>query len=85
MNIRITIKTTRLQHAAQVFADADDAWGMELRRIFGKDAHNARYRAIGKGAPHSQLRKLHDQRAMALMQWEMARQDHDAGKAFTNF
>lgn len=56
------------EHAA--FQRADDAWGAELRRIFGKHAGDARYTKEGKGANDSQLRQLYDAREVARIAWD---------------
>ena len=51
------------------FQVADDAWGDELRRVFGKNAGQARYETRGKGEPGSELRRLHDAREQARVTW----------------
>jgi hypothetical protein len=51
------------------FQRADDAWGDELVRVFGKLACNARYDGRGKGTDGSRLRKLHDAREAARITW----------------
>ena len=54
------------------FQAADDAWGAELRRVFGKDAGQARYEPRGKGADGSALRRLHDARDAARLAWHQS-------------
>jgi len=54
------------------FQAADDAWGAELRRVFGKDACNARYLPRGKGAEGSDLRRLHNAREAARLAWHQS-------------
>jgi hypothetical protein len=44
---------------------ADEAWGAELRRLFGKRAGDVRYTPKGAGAPGSELRRLHDAKVAA--------------------
>lgn len=44
---------------------ADEAWGSELRRQFGKRAGDVRYTTRGKGEPGSELRRLHDAKLAA--------------------
>ncbi len=39
--------------------DADEAYGAELRRLFGKRAGDVRYTAKGNGEPGSRLRALY--------------------------
>lgn len=51
------------------FQDADDAWGYELTRVFGKRSAEARYTSIGKGEDGSELRRLHDAREAARVAW----------------
>jgi hypothetical protein len=51
------------------FQVADDAWSAELRRIFGKNAGQARYEPRGKGAEGSNLRQAHDAREAARRAW----------------
>jgi hypothetical protein len=51
------------------FQDADDAWGDELRRVFGKRSAEARYTALGHGEEGSNLRRLHDARMAAQAAW----------------
>lgn len=50
------------------FYDADDAWGRELRRVFGRRAGDARYTAEGKSTP--ELSRLHAIRETARQAWE---------------
>lgn len=54
------------------FQAADDAWGEELRRVFGKRSAHARYTDIGKGEPGSLLRRLHDTREAARSAWHQS-------------
>lgn len=63
----------------KAFQDADDAWGSELRRSFGKKAGDVRYTAQGKGAEGSDLRRLHDAREAARGAWEQGRQPRANG------
>ncbi len=58
--------------AQKAFQVADDAWGDELRRSFGKNAGDVRYTARGKGEEGSTLRRLHDAREVARTAWENA-------------
>jgi hypothetical protein len=44
---------------------ADDAWGAELRRLFGKRAGDVRYTERGAGEPGSELRCLYDAKLAA--------------------
>lgn len=46
-----------------------DAWDIELARVFGKDACNARYLPRGKGEEGTELRRLHDAREAARRAW----------------
>lgn len=69
----------RVQCTSKEFSAADDAWSIELQRLFGKRAGDVRYTKQGEGAPGSELRRLHECRTFARMQWEMACQDRDAG------
>jgi len=55
------------------FSAADDAWGAELRRVFGRAACDARYDSRGKGAGGSALRRLHDARMEAMREWDRAK------------
>jgi hypothetical protein len=54
------------------FQDADDAWGAELKRVFGKRSAEARYTALGRGADGSDLRHLHDARQDAQSAWHLS-------------
>ena len=67
--MNITINPIHL--AAARFQQADNAWGNELRRVFGKDACNARYERRGRGHPGSTLATLHDARELARVEWEV--------------
>lgn len=69
----------RVQRASKEFCTADDAWSIELQRLFGKRAGDVRYTRQGEGELGSELRRLYECRTFAMMQWEMARQDQDAG------
>jgi hypothetical protein len=51
------------------FQDADDAWGEELRRVFGNRSAEARYSSLGRGEEGSELRRLHDARDAARAAW----------------
>ena len=48
---------------------ADDAWGDELRRLFGKRAGDVRYTRQGMGDPESELRRLHDAKVLTGDVW----------------
>ena len=54
------------------FQAADDAWSAELKRVFGKQAGDARYVARGKGEEGSELRRLHDAREAARLTWHQS-------------
>lgn len=54
------------------FQAADDAWSEELRRVFGKNAGQARYESRGRGEEGSKLRKLHDARESARAAWHQS-------------
>lgn len=56
----------------QDFQAADDAWGRELVRLFGKNAGHVRYTAQGKGTTGTRLYALHYDREAARVAW------HDA-------
>jgi hypothetical protein len=56
--------------AAQV---TDDAWGAELRKLFGKRAGDVRYTSQGKGEPDSTLRQLYEAREAARIAYDRAR------------
>jgi len=51
------------------FQDADDAWSVELRRIFGNRSGDARYSDLGKGEEGSKLRDLYEARTLARTIW----------------
>ena len=51
------------------FQDADDAWGNELRRVFGKRSAEARYTELGKGYEGSELNRLYEARMAAQRRW----------------
>lgn len=51
------------------FQDSDDAWGAELKRVFGKRSAEARYTSLGRGEDGSELRRLHDVRQAAQSTW----------------
>ena len=51
------------------FQDADDAWSVELRRIFGNRSGDARYSDLGKGEEGSKLRDLYEARMLARTIW----------------
>ena len=51
------------------FQDADDAWSVELRRIFGNSSGDARYSDLGKGEEGSKLRDLYEARMLAQTIW----------------
>lgn len=55
--------------ALKPFQDADDAWGDELRRVFGKRSAEARYTSLGIGAEGSNLRRLYEARQAARAAW----------------
>ena len=60
---------TPLAETTKRFDHADLAWGEELRRIFGKEASEARYDERGTGEPGSRLRELHDARMVTYHEW----------------
>lgn len=47
------------------FQKADDAWGAELQRLFGKNAGEVRYTDAGKGKRGSPLRHRYNEREAA--------------------
>lgn len=51
------------------FQAADDAWGDELRRVFGKRSAEARYTNLGKGAEGTEVRRLFEVRDRARTAW----------------
>lgn len=51
------------------FQDADDAWGDELRRVFGRRSAEARYTKLGEGEEGSKLRALFENRMAARSAW----------------
>jgi hypothetical protein len=53
----------------KAFQAADDVWGEELRRIFGKNSGDARYSEKGKGQPGSKLWELHQERERCRAMW----------------
>lgn len=55
--------------ALKPFQDADDAWGAELRRVFGNRSAEARYTSLGSGAEGSKLRQLFEARETARRAW----------------
>jgi hypothetical protein len=54
------------------FQAADDAWGAELARVFGKASGDARYGLGGRGAEGTELRRLHDAREAARSAWHLS-------------
>jgi hypothetical protein len=60
------------ESARKAFQAADDAWGDELRRLFGKRAGDVRYTVQGKGEAGSTLRGLHDAQVAAAAAWTLA-------------
>lgn len=54
------------------FQDADDAWSAELRRVFGKDAGQARHEPRGTGEEGTDLRRAHDAREEARVIWHQS-------------
>lgn len=58
--------------ATMAFLRADDAWGDELRRVFGREAGDVRYMPPARGEPGTRLRELHDAREAAREAWERA-------------
>lgn len=62
---------SRFPYTAELkpFQIADDAWSAELKRLFGKQAGDARYGTRGKGEEGSALRRLHDARMEAQRVW----------------
>lgn len=57
----------------QAFCAADDAWSLELRKAFGKQAGDVRYTARGKGDPGSVLRAAYDAREAARVAYDRSR------------
>jgi hypothetical protein len=55
--------------ALKPFQDADDAWSVELHRVFGNGAGDARFTDAGKGTEGSTLRQLYDAREAARIAW----------------
>jgi hypothetical protein len=51
------------------FQDADYAWTVELHRVFGREAGQARYESRGKGEPGTTLHTLHAAREAARLAW----------------
>jgi len=51
------------------YQDADDAWSAELKRVFGKDAGQARYEPRGQGEDGSALRMAYEARTAARVVW----------------
>jgi hypothetical protein len=49
--------------------ETDKAWGEMLCKLFGANAGDVRYTDKGKGAPGSELRRLHDERMAAQLAW----------------
>jgi hypothetical protein len=45
---------------------AETAWARELRRVFGRDACNARYETRGKGTPGGALHATWQERDAAM-------------------
>ena len=58
--------------ALKPFQDADDAWSLELQRIFGKDAGDARYQKRGEGEQGSVLHCLYATRHLAYLIWQQS-------------
>jgi hypothetical protein len=54
------------------FQDADDAWSLELRRVFGNKSGDARYQDKGKGEEGSELRRLYEARMLAQSVWRQS-------------
>lgn len=59
------ITKEQLQKLTRDALEADRVWSDELRRLFGREACNARYTAAGKGSAGSRLRELHDASRLA--------------------
>jgi hypothetical protein len=50
----------------------DDAWSMELQRLFGKRAGDVRYTPQGKGGPGTALRAAYEAREAARKAYDCA-------------
>lgn len=57
-----------LEHRA--FQAADDAWSVELRKAFGKQAGDIRYTPRGKGDHGTALRAAYDAREAARIAFD---------------
>ncbi len=58
-----------IRSANRAMQSADDAWSVELRKTFGRNAGNARYTQQGMGAPGTQLRSTYYGFMGASMEW----------------
>ena len=56
----------------QAFVEADKAWSDELRKQFGKQAGDIRYKPEGEGQPGSLLRATYDKFAQTGKAWRAA-------------
>lgn len=60
-------KSTRIRNK---FERADQAWSRELRRLFGRDAGNARYEPRGRGEAGTELARIYAERMVAFREWQ---------------
>jgi hypothetical protein len=65
----------------QAFAIADQEWGKELQRQFGKEAGDARYTKRGQGQPGTALRTAYDARETARQRLEAERQAKERARS----
>jgi hypothetical protein len=52
---------------------ADDVWSIELQKVFGRHAGDARYTKAGQGRPGSTLNEAYRAWALARDAWDHAR------------
>jgi len=65
----IKTETEARAATAAAFQAADDAWQVELERLFGRNAGDLRYTSHGRGEKGSDLRSLFDARSAAHNAW----------------
>ena len=72
---RVRLRVTGLSDFAQrwystnrAFGDADEEWSLELRKVYGDDACNARYDRT-RNASTPELARLHAKRELRQAQW----------------
>lgn len=58
------------------FVRADEAWEHELSRVFGETAFLARHDPRGEGEDGTELRRLFNERADALIRWRQSEGKH---------